>query len=136
MIVSGSYFGAHKYVLKWKTRQECAAKLAALLEEYYSQLRDYRKPINEFFEESGSFGNALISDQKSDALTSEENEILFSNIAKIKSASFEDALKFTDTLKNQFSQLALKLEKELATSGKAIPMVSASLGVLLAILLF
>lgn len=99
---------------------------------FYTELKYERRSIESYFSEEHNF----LDDDANQWLLKEERDIIIEAIEKIKSDSYQDALNRCGTVIDQLSDKIENLKKTEEKSGKARPLVTGALGLLLAVLLF
>ncbi len=99
---------------------------------FYTELKHERRSIESYFSEEHNF----LDDDANQWLLKEERDIIIEAIEKIKSDSYQDALNRCGTVIDQLSDKIENLKKTEEKSGKARPLVTGALGLLLAVLLF
>ena len=85
---------------------------------------------------SGANVHVILEEDANQWLLNEERELIFEAIEKIKSDSYQDALNRCGTVIDRLSDIIENLKKTEEKSGKARPLVTGALGLLLAVLLF
>ncbi|MBQ7971101.1 MAG: hypothetical protein IJ294_01950 [Clostridia bacterium] len=99
---------------------------------FYTELKHERRSIESYFYEEHNF----LEEDANQWLLNEERELIFEAIEKIKSDSYQDALNRCGTVIDRLSDIIENLKKTEEKSGKARPLVTGALGLLLAVLLF
>lgn len=132
LIVSGSV------VMGWvpsdsqRKRLERLIYIRNCLASFYRDLKQERRSIDSFFSEGADF----LEEEANKWLLSEEQDIIRGMVAKIKTDSYSDALNRCGALVDQLSERIEDLQKTEEKNGKARPLVTGALGLLLAVLLF
>lgn len=99
---------------------------------FQSELKHQRRSIETYFSENHNF----MEDDLNKWLSKEEREFIIATIEKIKSDSYNDALNRCSSVIDQLSDRIDDLKKAEDKNGKARPLVTGALGLLLAVLLF
>lgn len=132
LIVSGSV------MLGWVPSNEQRKRLEQLIhirnvfDLFYTELKHERRSIESYFSEKHNF----LEDDANKWLSAEERNLIFETVEKIKSDSYNDALNRCGTVIDQLSIMIDRLKKTEDKNGKARPLVTGALGLLLAVLLF
>ena len=132
LIVSGGYLFGLVRANKLKCRYRVMKKLEECFREFDGQLREYRRSLQEYSEIKPEW-NALIGH---DILTAEERERISTSVKMIQVGSFRESLEASGELLRFLDQQRKGAENDAATTGKALPLVMAAIGLLVAVLLF
>ena len=99
-------------------------------------LSEYRIPPMEYFEKNGVILEELFGEQKVDGLLLEDRERLSNVIDAVRKLGYQEALNQVRDYSKEITVLIKALEGEIATSGKALPLVTGTIGFLVAVFLF
>ncbi len=132
LIVSGSVIMGWVPSNSQRKRLERLIYIKECFDLFYTELKHERRSIESYFYEEHNF----LEEDANQWLLNEERELIFEAIEKIKSDSYQDALNRCGTVINRLSDIIENLKKTEEKSGKARPLVTGALGLLLAVLLF
>ncbi len=99
---------------------------------FHTELKHQRRSIETYFSENHN----LLEDDVNKWLSKEERELIIATMEKIKSDSYNDALIRCSSVIEQLSGMIDDLKKAEDKNGRARPLVTGALGLLLAVLLF
>ena len=136
LIVSGGFLIGKVCVFQSENRLKILAEIYALIEEYFMQLKQYRRSIAETIKDRGVIAEMLLSGDYPTALTSEDRKSLSDFLNALNSDSYQRTIEVTAQFLQKLQTDINKLKEESASQWKAIPLVTASIGFLIAVLLF
>ena len=136
MIVSSGYLLGKVRTDQWKKRVKALLILQELFKDFDQELRSYRKTIQESFAEKGEIAKNVLSDIPISGLVEEDRMKLHTAILNIKNSSFRESVAANQDLLNYLEHTIKKLQEDTASSGKALPIVTGAIGLLIAVLLF
>ncbi len=132
LIVSGSVMMGWVPSNSQRKRLERLIYIRDCFDMFYSELKHERRSIETYFSEKHNF----LEEDANKWLLKEERDIIIEAIEKIKSDSYHDALNRCGAVVDQLSDRIDDLKKAEDKNGKARPLVTGALGLLLAVLLF
>ena len=132
LIVSGSVLIGWAPSNSQKKRLERLIHIKNRFDLFYIELKQERCSIDAYFSDELGF----MQDDANKWLLEEERAIIFEAIEKMKSDSYHDALNRCGAVVDQLSTIIDHLKNIEDKNGKARPLVTGSLGLLLAVLLF
>lgn len=132
LIVSGSVIMGWAPSNCQRKRLECLVKIKERFDLFYTELKYERRSIQTYFSER----DPLMNEEVNKWLSDEERNFIFDAVEKIKSDSYNDAVDRCGAVVEQLSGMIDHLKKTEEMNGKARPLVTGALGLLLAVLLF
>ncbi len=132
LIVSGSVMIGWVPSSGQRKRLERLTYIRDCFDLFYTELKHERRSIEAYFSEKHNF----LEDDANKWLLKEERDVIIEAIEKIKSDSYQDALNRCSAVVDQLSGMIDELKKAEDKNGKARPLVTGALGLLLAVLLF
>lgn len=99
---------------------------------FQTELKHQRCSLETYFSENHNF----LEDDANQWLSNEERGLIVSTMEKMKSDSYNDALIRCGSVIDQLTAMIDELKKAEDKNGKARPLVTGALGLLLAVLLF
>lgn len=132
LIVSGSIIMGWVPSNRQRKRLERLIQMKEYLDLFYTELKHERRSIETYFLERDHF----MDDDANKWLSDEERNMIFDAVEKIKTDSYNDALNRCGAVVEQLSGMIDHLKKTEEKNGKARPLVTGALGLLLAVLLF
>ena len=132
LIVSGSIIMGWVPSNSQRKRLDRLFQIKEHLDLFYTELKYERRSIGTYFSERDRF----MDDDANKWLSDEDRNMIFDAVEKIKLDSYNDALNRCGLLIEQLSGMIDHLKKAEEKNGKARPLVTGALGLLLAVLLF
>lgn len=122
--------------VQWQKRLNILEELRRLLSGYDRDLRDYRRSIRESLAGKGELAEALLENRPVKGLLKEDQAKLEGAINCFKAGSFRESLEISTELLAYLDHAIKKVQEDIASSGKALPLVTGAIGLLIAVLLF
>lgn len=132
LIVSGGYFLGRMRTSQMVSRRRILHQLNRMFSDFDSQLREYRRSWKEFLEDNQALHDLL----EHKLLLSEERVEINRFIEKIQAAPFRESVEVSSSILSYLKHQCEKIEEDIATTGKALPLVTGAIGLLVAVLLF
>lgn len=136
LIVSGGYLLGKIRILQWNRRIKSLNEICGLFQRYLNDLSEYRASADEFFSKHGSLGKSILKAESIEGFTTEDFERLRSCTDRLKHENYQSSLSIVRQYIEQQKSLIKALEEETASSGKALPLVTGAIGLLVAVFLF
>ncbi len=132
LIVSGGYLLGKVRTNQMRKRHRILQTITKNFREFDAQLREYRRSLQEFSADRVDL--LYLTEDK--ALLQEERTEIEDAIKKMQVASFRESVEVSASILKYLEHQCKKLEEDIATTGKALPLVTGALGLLVAVLLF
>ncbi|MBQ8894251.1 MAG: hypothetical protein IJ043_07575 [Clostridia bacterium] len=136
LIVSGGYAIGRIRTHQWEKRLRVLTEIKCLFEDYDRDLREFRRSIEDCFSSKGELAENLLYNRPIKGLLQEDMTRLETSVCRFKSGSFRDSLETNTELLEYLGHTVKKMQEDLASSGKALPLVTGAIGLLIAVLLF
>lgn len=131
LIVSGGYLLGKVRTVQWEKRYKRIKETEKIFRDFEGELREYRQSWSEF---TARHGILLNIDSKE--LQAEDRAEFDCAIRKIQVASYRESMEICAALLEYLEHCSKKLEEDIATTGKALPLVGGAIGLLVSVLLF
>jgi hypothetical protein len=135
LIVSGSYLGGWLSTYRIKQRLKTIKEIGEFFSDFRKQLRDYRSSLEEVFDKYGTIGEKLAIQAPIRGLEESDLDRIYGSINHIKTAGFQASLEETERLLEYLDKVECQLSNDDKTKGKALPLTTGAIGLLVAILL-
>ena len=132
LIVSGGYFIGKLRTNHSKNRYENLKSIQTLFGEFNVELREYRRSWGEFEETHSAVSKSL----KECELMGEEWLDIEETIRKLQVGSFRESLEVSNALLERLNRRVKEMEEEIETTGRAFPLVTGAIALLVSVLLF
>ena len=132
LIVSGGYLIGMIRTNRSKHRYEILKSIHALFAEFNGELREYRRSWAEF-EENHSELSELLRECES---MGEDWADIEAAIRKLQVGTFRESIEVSNTLLERLRNQVEKIEEEIGTTGRAFPLVTGAIALLVSVLLF
>lgn len=136
LIVSGGYLLGRIPSIQNKKRCALLQEITTLFQTFKHDLTEYRLSIRESFSKGGTMGEELLKGCDIQGLQKEDRTIINTALDQIKNASYRESIECVDSLLKKLMLLTDELLSKEKTTGKALPLVTGVIGLLIAILLF
>ena len=131
LIVSGGYLLGKIRTIQWEKRYKKIKGIEETLSDFEGELREYRRSWSEYTNRRGISPNLDLEE-----LQAEERETLEEALQRMQVATFRDSIEICTSALNYLQHCSKKLEEDITTTGKALPLVTGAIGLLVSILLF
>lgn len=136
LIVSGGYVLGRIPGLQNKRRAMALQEVIKVFQEYKHDLAEYRLSLDESLSKSGGLGLDLLKGCEIRGLQSEDRSLVDETIIRLKNGSYRESTEWVNILLDRLTQTVDKLKETENTTGKALPLVTSVIGLLIAVLLF
>ena len=136
MIVSGGYLLGRIPGYQNKKRSMALQEIIKAFQGYKHDLTEYRLSLDESFSKSGGIGVELLKGCEIRGLHSEDRNLIDESITRLQNGSYRESTECVNVLLDRLSQTVDKLKENENTTGKALPLVTSVIGLLIAVLLF
>lgn len=136
LIVSGGYLLGRIPGIQNKKRYALLQEITTLFQTFKHDLTEYRLSIRESFSKGGMMGEELLKGCDIQGLQKEDRTMINTALDQIKNASYRESIECVNSLLNKLMLLTDELLSKEKTTGKALPLVTGVIGLLIAILLF
>ena len=137
LIVSRGYLIGRIRVAQEAGRLKALRAVETLFKEYDSDLRRYRRSLSESLKGKGGIAEAILEGAPIKDLRKEEQLRLNSAVNQLQNnASFQESLEISGEFLHWLESAASKLEEDHASQKKALPLLTAAIGLLIAVLLY
>ncbi len=136
LIVSGGYLLGRVPGYQNIKRIKAIAEIINVFQRYKHDLTEYRLPLQESFKNQGGIALEILNGCQINGLQSEDRSMIESAIDQLKNASYRESLDCVDAMLKAMTQSVEKLKASQETTGKALPLVTGVIGLLVAVLLF
>ena len=110
--------------------------IAELFRCYDRELREKKRSIYEVFKNKGELALKILEHQPIRNLLKEERDFLEKHLSCLQTCSYQEALLQNERFLKQIDAAVETLEKTGSSEGKALPLVTATIGLFIAVLLF
>lgn len=136
LIVSGGYLLGRLRTKQWEKRLKALQDVQNLFTEFDRGLREYRRSINEFLKDKGPLADEILNDRLIKDLIHEDQEKLSATVCRYRTGSFQESVEAGKEFLAYLDRTVAKIQEDIATSGKALPLVTGAIGLLVSVLLF
>lgn len=136
LIVSGGYLLGKVHTVQSQKRLKLLQEIYALFELYHREMKQYRRSLNDCFANKGEIAERVLREEPIKGLWNEDQLKIFSVVRKIKNSSFQDSIEVCNTFLSELKNTIKKMQEDIASQGKALPLVTGAIGLLIAVLLF
>ena len=136
LIVSGGYLLGKVRTFQWERRLRLLMMVQTLFKDYQRGLQEYRRSMNDCFEGKGELAEKILAGQPIKGLLHEDQIKIQKVVCQLKSSSFQQSIDAGRTFLNELEGTIKKIREDTASQGKALPLVTGSIGLLIAVLLF
>lgn len=136
LIVSGGFLIGKLRSDHMASHLSAISGMAALFREFDGKLREHRCSFEDAFLNKSDLAMRILEQRPIDGLSKTEEEHLAEHLAVLKTASYREALEANQAFITQLDELEEVLIREQASAGKALPMVTATIGLFIAVMLF
>jgi hypothetical protein len=136
LIVSGGYLLGRIPGYQNKKRYMTLKEIINVFQSYKHDLAEYRLSIDESFSKSGGIAMELLKGCEIRGLHSEDRNLIDESILRLKNGSYRESTECVSLLLDKLVQTVDKLKENESTTGKALPLVTSVIGLLIAVLLF
>ena len=135
LIVSGGYAMGRVACLNKKNRLTALKELDRLFQLFGNALREYRSTLEETFRQEGEIAQQILSGDLVKGLSQQDIQYLESTVSQLKMGTYRESVEANDAFLNYLGSAIKCLEEDAATTGKALPLVTGAVGLLVAVLL-
>ncbi|MBQ7935363.1 MAG: hypothetical protein IJ333_03330, partial [Clostridia bacterium] len=107
-----------------------------LFRSFDTELRELRRSPEEFFRGKGEVAESILERRPIKGLLQEDLQQLEGVLGKLHAGSFRESIAANEDYLNDLEKTIGKLREETASSAKALPLVTASVGLITAVMLF
>ncbi len=136
LIVSGGYLLGWVYTYQRRKRMETLIAIRQIFSDFDQGLREYRQSLDEALANSGMLGDAILNHTPISQIDQNDREVIDRAIQKITNSGYSDSISISKELLNTLDERIKKLSMDNQNGGKSLPLVTGSVGLLVAVLLF
>ncbi len=136
LIVSGGYLIGKIRTLQWSRRLNALTEIAELFREFDRNLREYRVSLMDSLQGKGELADAILSGTPIKGLLHEDHRKLESTVCQLKIGSYQESVAVSAAFLTYLDGTIRTLQEETVSSGKALPLVTGAIGLLIAVFLF
>ncbi len=136
LIVSGGYLIGKVRTLQWSKRLKILTEVQQLFSDFDRDLREKRIALAESLQNKGETAAAILSGTPVKGLVSEDVHRLESTVCQLKMGSYQDSIAVSGSFLKYLDGTIRTLREETASAGKALPIVTGAIGLLIALFLF
>jgi hypothetical protein len=136
LIVSGGYLLGWAYTCRRRKRMETLIALQQMFSDFDRGLREYRQTLDETLANSGMLGDALLNHKPISWIDQNDREEIDRAMQQISNSGYSDSISISKELLNTLDERIKKLSMDNQSGGKLLPLVTGSVGLLVAVLLF
>jgi hypothetical protein len=136
LIVSGGYLLGKFKTSQWNKRLKLLREVQDLFTSFDRSMREYRQSINEFLKDRGLLANDILNDQPIKGLLQEDQQKLTAAVCCYRTGSYRESIEVGSEFLAYLNHAIVKTQEDITTSGKAIPLVTGAIGLLVSVLLF
>lgn len=136
LIISGGYLIGRVRTLQWNRRLKALNEVAELFREFDRSLREYRLSLSEALQNKGETADCILAGKPVRGLQAEDIRRLESTACQLRIGSFQDSVAVNHAFLTYLESTITTLQEEIASSGKALPLVTGAIGLLIAVFLF
>lgn len=135
LIVSGGILMGWIPANQNKKRKEKLNLIKEILESFLVELKERRIPMREFLSDNPRYEGVLNKPEEIRFLLKEDVEMLNNTFEKLKISPHQQSVSLCEKQINELSLIIQGLSDYEKKTGKALPMVTGTIGLLLAVLL-
>lgn len=124
------------YTYQKRKRLETLVALRQIFSDFDRGLREYRQSLDEALANSGTLGDALLNHLPISLIDQDEREAIERAMQQISNSGYSDSISTLKELLNTLDERIKKLSMDNQSGGKSLPLVTGSVGLLVAVLLF
>ncbi len=136
LIVSGGFLIGKIRADQMMMRLCVLSDLAELFCCFDRELREQRRSINEVFSEKGILALQILERQPIQGLNHKEQQRLTEHLDCLRTASYRESLDKNKAFIAQLQEMIEALKREHSSGGKALPLVTSTIGLFVAVMLF
>ena len=136
LIVSGGFFIGKIWVSKWSLRLKVLTEITELFRSFDTELRELRRSPEDVLRGKGELAERILNHQPIKGLNQQDSEQLEGHIGRLRADSFQEAVAANRDYVAQLDKTVEKLQQDEASAGKAFPLVTGAIGVIIAVMLF
>ncbi len=136
LIVSGGYLLGKVRTSQWERRLRLLLMARALFEDYRRDLCEYRRPLADCFCGKGELADKILAGEPIKGLLNEDQMKIQAVVRQLKNSSFQQSIDAVRVFLNELDGTIKKIQEDTASQGKALPLVTGAIGLLIAVLLF
>lgn len=122
--------------VQWQRRLKALQEIQELLAHYDRDLRDLRKSVFDSLANKGELAESLLENRPIKGLLQEDQGKLEMAFNCFKHGSFRESQEASGEILAYLDHAIKKMQEDIASSGKALPLVTGAIGLLIAVLLF
>ncbi|MBQ7034961.1 MAG: hypothetical protein IJN34_04430 [Clostridia bacterium] len=115
---------------------ETLIAIRQIFSDFDQGLREYRQSLDEALANSGMLGDAILNHTPISRIEQNDREVIDRAIQKISNSGYSDSISISKELLNTLDERIKKLSTDNQSGGKSLPLVTGSVGLLVAVLLF
>ena len=136
LIVSGGFLMGKVRAVRLEQRLTALETVENLFRSFDTELRELRRSPEEFFRGKGEVAENILERRPIKGLLQEDLQQLEGVLGKLHAGSFRESIAANEDYLNDLEKTIGKLREETASSAKALPLVTASVGLITAVMLF
>lgn len=136
LIISGGYLAGRLKVAGKKQRVKSLKELNRLTQQYFFDLKEYRKTMEESFRSAGSIANQLMEDKPIPGLMEEDLALFRQLKTQVRTASYEQSVAVVEEFLQSIRVKVKKIEEDSGSQEKALPLITGTVGFLVTVLMF
>lgn len=136
LIVSGGYLIGKLRTVQWQRRLKALCEIRELLVQYDRDLREFRRSVSDSLGNKGELAESLLENRPIKGLLQEDQSRLEMAFHCFKHGSFRESQEVSSEMLAYLEHVIKKMQEDIASSGKALPLVTGAIGLLIAVLLF
>ena len=136
LIVSGGFLVGKVRAVQWEQRLKAIETVTELFRAFDSELRERRRSPEEFFRGKGEVAEQILDHQPIKGMNQEDRQQLEEVLAQLRTGSFRESIAANEAYRIHLEKTIEKVREEAASSAKALPLVTASIGLVAAVMLF
>ena len=107
-----------------------------MFRSFDTELRELRRSPEDVLRGKGELAERILNHQPIKGLNQQDSEQLEGHIGRLRADSFQEAVAANRDYVAQLDKTVEKLQQDEASAGKAFPLVTGAIGVIIAVMLF
>ena len=135
LIVSGGFLIGRIKTAGLLLRLKVLCEISELFHSFDSELRTFRRSPSEFLKDGSPLAKQIFDHQPIKGLSREDNELLQGHLCQLQTGTYREAISANQVFLDHLDGTVKKLQQENASMGKALPLVTGTVGLFIAVML-
>ncbi len=124
------------YTYRRRKRMETLLAIRQIFLKFDQGLRENRQSLDKTLANGGMLGDALLNHTLISWIDQDDRALIDQAMQQISNSGYSDSISISKELLNTLDERIKKLSMDNQSGGKSLPLVTASVGLLVAVLLF